>query len=158
MIQVDLGSGRALVRHVHQRDTTGQVRDHTILAVVKWDTKRMSAQGTKLVKGIHGTSKQIPMTEVQIGVGKYEMELTVAVVEGCETVVLLGLDTGIFDYCMALALEQKKQRHVFVKVTRCESKKQKEREKQEEQDNERDAAKPRTVKGIVDITVQNETK
>ena len=52
--------------------------------------------------------------------------------EGCETGVLLGLDTSIFDYCMELALEQKKQRHMFVKVTRCESKKQKELEKQED--------------------------
>ena len=69
--------------------------------------------------------------------------------KGCETGVLLGLDTGIFDYCMELALEQKKQRFMFVKVTRCESKKQKERGKQEEQDNERDAAKPRTVEAIV---------
>ena len=114
-------------------------------------------EGTKLVKGIHGTSKHVPMAKVQIGVGKYEMELSVAVVEGCETGVLLGLDMGIFDYCMELAL-QKKQRHMFVKVTRCESKKQKELEKQEEQDNKRDAAKPRTVEEIVDITVQKETK
>ena len=68
MTQVDLGSGRALVRQVDQRDHTGQIRDtqadkkarvdHTmrespislavslwiVITVVKRDTKQMSAQ------------------------------------------------------------------------------------------------------------------
>ena len=54
------------------------------------------------IRGIHGTTKEVPMAKVLVDVGKYELELVVAVVEGCETGGLLGLDTGIFYYCMGL--------------------------------------------------------
>ena len=59
-------------------------------------------------RGIHGTAKEVPMAKVLVGVRKYKLELEVAVVEGCETCVLMGLDMGIFYYCMELAMEQSK--------------------------------------------------
>ena len=71
------------------------------------------------IRGIHGTAKEVPMAKVLVGIRKYELELVVAVVEGCEeTGVLLSLDTRIFYYCMELAMEQRKTRHLFVKLTR----------------------------------------
>ena len=40
---------------------------------------------TKLIKGIHGEAKQKPMAVVKLGVGRYELDLPVVVVEECET-------------------------------------------------------------------------
>ena len=36
--------------------------------------------------------------------------------------VLLGLDMGIFYYCMEFAMEQRKTQHLFVKLTRRKQK------------------------------------
>ena len=51
---------------------------------------------TKLIKVIHGEAKQKPRSVVKLGVGRYELDLLVVVLDECEIGVLLGLDTGVY--------------------------------------------------------------
>ena len=59
-------------------------------------TKRNTLERSGKFEVYMELQKSYPMAKVLVSVGKYEPELEVAVVEGCEKGVLLGLDIGIF--------------------------------------------------------------